>query len=116
MNKPMITNEDRGITLNKSLAWTIGVALVSVGLFVGMELAATRTQQKNILEQLQAMQQASQTRQSEAALARSQLDTRLRAVETTTAADRSEITALRRELGDFRTELRQTVQILQQLR
>jgi len=38
MNKPMIENSDRGITLNKSLAWTIGSALLVGGIWIGVEL------------------------------------------------------------------------------
>ena len=38
----MIENSDRGITLNKSLAWTVACGLVGVGLWVGMEVATLR--------------------------------------------------------------------------
>jgi len=39
MTKPMIENSDRGITLNKSLAWTIGASLVAGGLWIGVQVA-----------------------------------------------------------------------------
>jgi len=35
----MIENSDRGITLNKSLAWTIGASLVAGGLWIGVQVA-----------------------------------------------------------------------------
>jgi hypothetical protein len=38
MNKPMIENTDRGITLNKSLAWTVLVTLVGGGFWVGVQV------------------------------------------------------------------------------
>lgn len=35
MTRPMIENSDRGITVNKSLAWTMLVAIVAAGFWVG---------------------------------------------------------------------------------
>lgn len=43
MNKPMLQNDDRGITLNKSLAWTIMVGLFLGGLYAGTELADVKS-------------------------------------------------------------------------
>ena len=42
MNKPMIENSDRGITLNKSLAWTMATALVAGGIWVGVQITSTK--------------------------------------------------------------------------
>lgn len=42
MNKPMIENSDRGITLTKSLAWTIFVAVLGGGIWVGMQVTAAK--------------------------------------------------------------------------
>lgn len=38
----MIENSDRGITLNKSLAWTVACGLLGAGLWVGMQVATLR--------------------------------------------------------------------------
>ena len=38
----MIENSDRGITLNKSLAWTVACGLVAAGLWVGLQVATLR--------------------------------------------------------------------------
>lgn len=38
MNKPMIENSDRGITINKSLAWTMVVGLLGAGLWLGAQM------------------------------------------------------------------------------
>lgn len=43
MNKPMIENSDRGITLNKSLAWAILAAVAGGGLWVGTQVATLST-------------------------------------------------------------------------
>lgn len=42
MNKPMIENSDRGITLNKSLAWTVLVGVLSGGVWVGIQVNSAR--------------------------------------------------------------------------
>ncbi|WP_305968571.1 MULTISPECIES: hypothetical protein [unclassified Mameliella] len=42
MNKPMIENSDRGITLNKSLAWTVLVGVLSGGIWVGMQVTSAK--------------------------------------------------------------------------
>lgn len=38
-DRPVIENSDRGITLNKQLAWTIGCGLIGAGLYVGLQIA-----------------------------------------------------------------------------
>ena len=38
----MIENSDRGITLNKSFAWTMACGLVGAGLWVGIQVATLR--------------------------------------------------------------------------
>jgi hypothetical protein len=43
MTPPRIQNDERGITLNKSLAWTITVALVMAGLWVGSMVSSIDT-------------------------------------------------------------------------
>jgi len=48
MNKPMIEQSERGVTLNKTLAWSILVALVSGGIWLGTVV----TEAKNGLETL----------------------------------------------------------------
>lgn len=42
MNRPMIENSDRGITINKSLAWTMLVAIVAGGFWVGTVVTSTQ--------------------------------------------------------------------------
>lgn len=38
-----IENSDRGVTLNKSLAWTVGCGLIGAGLYVGLSIATMTT-------------------------------------------------------------------------
>ena len=65
----MIESSDRGITLNKNLAWTIGCGLIGSGLYVGLTIATLSTQ-------------VAQSRDAwaEAMLARQQLETQNRAL------------------------------------
>lgn len=43
MMRPMVENSDRGITLNKSLAWAILTALVAGGFWVGVQVTRMET-------------------------------------------------------------------------
>lgn len=53
----MIENSDRGVTLNKSLAWTILTAVLAGGIWVGIEVNAAR-QGVEMLAQRQAEDRA----------------------------------------------------------
>lgn len=50
VNKPMIENSERGVTLNKSLAWAILVALVTGGIWVGQQVGQTASSVKSLSE------------------------------------------------------------------
>ena len=42
MTPPMIENSDRGITINKSLAWTMLVGILTGGVWLGINLTETK--------------------------------------------------------------------------
>jgi septal ring factor EnvC (AmiA/AmiB activator) len=42
MNRPHIEQNDRGITLNKSLAWTMLVGLLGAGVWLGANMTETQ--------------------------------------------------------------------------
>lgn len=42
MNAPMIENSERGITLNKSLAWTMLVAVLAGGVWIGTQVTEAK--------------------------------------------------------------------------
>ncbi len=51
MGKPqMIENSDRGITLNKSLAWTMLVALLTGGIWIGMQVTDAKVGVQNLAD------------------------------------------------------------------
>lgn len=109
MNGPRIENSDRGFTVSKSLGWTMAVGLISAGLYLGGQLQGTHKQQEMVLVKLGEIEDRQQGNQARSESARAGLDARLRAVETTRAADNAEIIGLRRDLGEFRAELRQVI-------
>lgn len=108
MNKPMIENSERGITVNKTLAWTMVVGLLAGGYFIGTELSSTKT----LLSEIKLASEASRV---EMRTVTSDIDSRLRAVETTRAGDGVEINILRRDFNDMRAEVRGMRSDIQQL-
>lgn len=52
-----IEQTDRGITLNKSLAWTMAVALVSAGIWVGAQLSSTQTALQGVRAELSSLRE-----------------------------------------------------------
>ena len=93
-DKPMIENSDRGITLNKQLAWTVGGGLIGAGLYVGLTIATLSTQ-------------VAQSRDAwaEATLARQQLETRVRAVEINQAGQTSDLRAIQVGISEIKAAI-----------
>ncbi|WP_065321327.1 hypothetical protein [Tritonibacter mobilis] len=77
----MIENSDRGITLNKSLAWTVACGLVGAGLWVGIQVATLRGETATLSQTINGLRAdltASEARQAA-------LTSRVRANETALA-------------------------------
>ncbi|WP_417816617.1 hypothetical protein [Tritonibacter scottomollicae] len=51
----MIENSDRGITLNKSLAWTVACGLVGAGLWVGVQVATLRGETEGLAQTINGL-------------------------------------------------------------
>jgi hypothetical protein len=105
----MIENSDRGITVNKALAWTIVTGVLAGGFYMGSQLASTSA----ILQEIKA---GSENSRIEMKRVTDGIDARLRAVETARASDATEIVGLRREIGDFRGEVRELTRLLREIR
>lgn len=99
---------DRGITLSKSLAWTIVAGLVGAAVWLGIEVGNTRST-------LDGLVAAQEVRHAETQRIRRDTDLRLRALETARATDGGEIAALRRDLTSFREDIRDLKDILRTL-
>ena len=91
-DRPVIENSDRGITLNKQLAWTVGVGLIGAGLYVGLTIATLSTQ----MEQ-------SRDAWIEAELARNQIEARVRAVEINQASQTSDLRAIQIGISEIKS-------------
>lgn len=51
----MIENSNRGITMNKSLAWTVACGLVGAGLWVGIQVATLRGETAGLSRTINAL-------------------------------------------------------------
>ncbi|OOY16709.1 hypothetical protein [Thioclava sp. DLFJ4-1] len=69
--RPRIENSERGITLNKSLAWTILTALIAGGFWVGSQVTA-----------LQSITQDNKARSADQSAEITVINNRLRSIET----------------------------------
>jgi hypothetical protein len=81
--KPLIENSDRGITLNKSLAWTVGCGIVGAGLYIGLSLGGITTK-------LDEVSRGS----TDASYERRQIETRVRSLEQSKARDDERFTSI----------------------
>lgn len=99
-----IETSDRGITISKSLAWTMIAGLIGAGVWMGSNLSGTKT----LLETIS-------TQQGDARDERLRLEARLRAVEASRASDAVELSGLRRDLTEFRAELRDVAALLRRV-
>lgn len=78
-----IENSDRGITLNKQLAWTMAVGLIGTGLYVGLTIAAMSMQ----------LEQGKQV-WLDAAAQRAQIEVRVRNLEIAKGRDDERFTSI----------------------
>lgn len=100
----MIENSDRGITLNKTLAWTIGVGLILAGIYVGTQVA---TLSRGLDEMARTAVSATQSR--------AQLDSRVNALEISAGQSRVQFDTLYKSLQEIKTDQRESNALLRQL-
>jgi enoyl-[acyl-carrier-protein] reductase (NADH) len=105
VNAPRIENSERGITLNKSLAWTIVSALVGAGIWVGMQVSSTRTELTLLTKR--AEEDRAKIDSAQAAIASLQtfsarVDQRLIGIETTVHRTEQQTIEILRELRGMR--------------
>ncbi|MCF7725792.1 hypothetical protein [Sulfitobacter sp. M22] len=100
----IIENSDRGITLNKGLAWTVGTGLIGAGLYVGLTIASLTTAVDNQNEQI-----------SEARQSRNGIELRVRVLENTAAGTEVQFRNLSSGLEEVKAAQRETNTLLRQL-
>lgn len=88
MERKLIENSDRGITLNKSLAWTILTVLIGSGFYFGSEL---RGMSENI--------KSAATVADGAAIERRAIESRVRSLEQSKARDDERFTSILNFMG-----------------
>jgi len=99
-----IENSDRGITLNKGLAWTMACGMVGAGLWVGMQLASVTTKMDQISDV-----------SVEAASARLSLEVRIRSLENTMAQTRVQFETLYQSLQEIKADQRESTTLLRRI-
>lgn len=104
----MIENSDRGFTINKGLAWTMMTALLVAGVWLGSEITSTKVALTNTDQSFREVK-------DDLAALRARVDDRLNLVEVSRARDGGELQALRRDLTDFRAEMRELKTLLQRV-
>lgn len=100
----MIENSDRGITLNKGLAWTVGTGLIGTGLYVGLTIASLTTALDSQNDQIR-----------EARDSRTHIEGRVRALENGAAGTAVQFRNLSSGLEEVKAAQRETNALLRQL-
>lgn len=109
--RPMIENSDRGITLNKQLAWTILSALVVGGMWIGSTVTGLQGSTRNLSEAISETRSTiSAERQSNSAL-----EQRIRILENTSSRQDARFDALNLSLEEVKSAQRETNTLLRQI-
>ena len=85
MNAPRIENADRGITLNKSLAWTVLVAWSTAIFWGGTTVQGLRSATVDLAEAQQGLAVSAREDRLQLQAKDNEQDERIRALETTAA-------------------------------
>lgn len=102
--KQHIENSDRGLTINKSLAWTMACGLIGVGLYLGTGMATLSSG----LSQIQEATDAAST-------ARLSLEVRVRALENESARSVARFEGFSRSLDEIKDDQKENNRLLRAL-
>lgn len=109
--RPMIENSDRGLTINKSLAWTMLVALVGLVWYGG----STITGLENATSSLTLALADTKILIAAERQAATSLESRVRTLENSATRQDARFDALSRSLEELKAESRQTNDLLRRL-
>ena len=115
MGSPMIENSDRGITMNKQLAWAIATSLSIGGFWIGttvMGLQVTTARFSADLVDSRAAISADIATEKQAAMV---LEARVRTLEVSTTRQDARYDALSRSLDELKSQQRETNDLLRQM-
>lgn len=111
MNKPMIENSERGITLNKTLAWGMLLSLISLVWFGGTTVANLKSSTDNLATAITETRDIAAEDRRAAAL----IEARVRALETNASRTGAEFNALRQSLDEVKSAQRETNELLRRV-
>lgn len=109
--KPMIETGDRGITLNKQLAWTMLVALVALVWYGGQTVAKLQGATDNLAVALTEQRQTA----AEDRLNSSQIEARVRALEANASRSGAQLEAMSQSIEEMKASQRETIELLRRL-
>ena len=107
----MIENSDRGLTINKGLAWTIVSGLVAAGIWVGIQTATLSSGIEALQDDLTAAIQSQVVEENR----RDALAARVRSLEAKSAARDASYDHLSRSLNDLKTKLSENNRLLREM-
>lgn len=110
-DRRLIENSDRGITLNKQLAWTMLVALIGAVWWGGSTVTGLQSSTNNLVLAV-GETRALIAAERQAATA---LEARIRSLETTSTRQDARFDALSRSLDEMKASLRETNSMLRQI-
>lgn len=111
----MIENSDRGITLNKTLAWTVLVGLLGAGVLVGMQTATLTSGIAGLQGDLDAAIQTQATEVGKRDRMTDRLTDRLRALEIRGSARDTDFSNLSANMQDMQQQLKENNRLLREL-
>lgn len=111
MTPPRITTDERGITLNKSLAWTMLVAIVSAAFWVGVTVTQLQSDTMNFTDTLKDVKESIEADR----LGATAREARIRALERDSAGQAARFDSLSSSMAEVKAELRQTNELIRQM-
>lgn len=113
--RPMIENSDRGITLNKQLAWTLACALVAGGIWVGTTITGLQAAQAALTSALEDIRSLVASDRQTAVQQDGQIEQRVRLIENTISRQDAQFTAFAQSLEEVKAAQREANELLRQL-
>ena len=111
MTKPMIETNDRGITINKALAWTMLVSVAGLIWWGGGTLASLQGAADRLTLALTETREMIVAERASSA----QLEARVRALETSAARQDTRFDALSVSINELKQQARETNALLREL-
>jgi septal ring factor EnvC (AmiA/AmiB activator) len=111
VNKPMIENSERGVTLNKTLAWSLLVSLISLVWYGGTTVSNLQNATNSVSKTLADMRELNALDRRNAV----ELEARIRQLENNASRTSAEFSALKEGLDEVKQAQRETNMLLRQL-